>query len=210
MTLFQCAASGVAPSGRPWSFRMHMSSAASVSQVELDWATQINSAWTNGSHGVDTLFPTATVLDLVKTSQLAIVTVGAVQKLRATLIAQDVVSLPGTSANASLPDQNVILVSLRTATPGKEGRGRIHLPAPDETLVTAGEMGATPTTRVSTSIEALRAGMASAGHTPVVVTEVLTKIGTPVGTFKPITLVETDRVIRTLRGRVKSRAAVYA
>jgi hypothetical protein len=210
VTLFLCRASGVSPSGRAWSFGVHMSSAASVSQVEADWSSQLNSAWTNGSHGIETLFPTNTVLNLERTAQLAIVTVGAVQKLRQTLLAQDVVSLPGTSVNASLPDQNVILVSFRTATPGKEGRGRIHLPAPDETIVTAGEIGATQSTRVSTAIEALRAGMASAGHTPVIVTEVQTKIGTPVGTFKPITFVETDRIVRTLRGRVKSRAAVYA
>lgn len=189
---------------------MGMSSASSVSTVEADWTTQFNSAWTNAAHGLETLFPTTTVADLTRTDQLVIVTIGTVQKLRVSAIAQDVVNLPGTSANASLPDQNVVLVSLRSATPGKEGRGRIHLPAPDETLVTTGEMGLTPSTRVSTAIEALRAGMQSNGHTPVVITEKLTLIGTPVGTTHPITLVETDQVIRTLRGRVKSRPAVYA
>lgn len=209
MTLFRCSAHGVSPSGRAWSFGMHVSSSASVSTVEADWSTQINSAWTDGTHGVETIFPTATVLNLTRTDQLVLVTIAGVDHLRVAGIAQDVQTLPGTSANASLPDQNVILVSLRTATPGKEGRGRIHLPAPDETLVTTSELGSTPATRVTTAFEFLRAGMAAAGHLPSVVTEVKTKIGTPVGNFRPITLVETDRVIRTLRGRVSSRPAVY-
>lgn len=209
MTLFNCIASGLQPSGRPWSISINMNSAASAAVVESDWGAQVISAWTNGSHGIETLFPTATTLTLTRTDRLKLVTVGTVNKLRVDLVAQDIQTLAGTSANASLPDQNCILVSLRSATPGKEGRGRIHLPAPDETLVTTGELGSTPTTRVSTAIEALRAGMASAGHQPIVLTYVLTKVGTPVGDFRAITSVETDQVIRSMRGRVKSRPAAY-
>jgi len=186
-----------------------MSSSASVSGVEADWATQVTSFWTNGTHGVETIFPTATTLTQTRTDQLHIVTIGGVDKLRVNGIAEDTVTLAGTSAQPSLPEQNAILVSLRSATPGREGRGRIHLPAPDETLVTAGELGTTPTTRVSTAVEALRAGMAAAGHLPVILTYVKPLTGTAVGSTRPIVLVETDRIIRTLRARNKSRVAIY-
>lgn len=209
MTLYRCTASGVQPSGRAWSMRIHYSSTATLSTVEADWLAQVDSFWTNGSHGVETLFPTGTTVAQTKTESLAVVPVGAVDKIRATGLLFDNPALAGTSSNASLPDQNVILVSLRSITPGREGRGRFHLPAPDETLVTTGELGSTPATRVTTAANALRSGMGSAGHTEVVLTYTKTKIGSPVGSFHAVVDEETDRVIRTLRGRVKSRKAVY-
>jgi hypothetical protein len=209
MTLFSCSMHGVQPSGRPWSLRIGVVSASSVTTVEGVWATSVTSAWTDATHGLQTLFPAGTTIGLTKTEQLHVVTIGTVDKLRVNGIAQDPLALVGTSANASLPEQNAILVPLRTATPGREGRGRVHLPAPDETLVTAGELGSTPATRVSTAMEALRAAMAGAGHVPSLITYVKPLTGTPVGTTKGIVLVETDRVIRTVRIRNKSRAAVY-
>lgn len=200
---------GVQPSGREWSTRLHYSSTAALATVEADWLAQVTSFWTNGTHGVETLFPTGTTVAEVKTESLAVVTVGAVDKIRATGLAFDLPALAGTSSNASLPDQNAVLVSLRSATPGREGRGRFHLPAPDETLVTTGELGNVPATRVTTASTALRTGMGAAGHTEIVLTYVKTKIGTPVGAFVVVTKEETDQVIRTVRGRVKTRPASY-
>ena len=136
--------------------------------------------------------------------------IGAVDKLRVTGVADDVLTLAGTSTAAGLPEQNAVLVSLRTLTPGREGRGRIRLPAPDETIVTAGELGLTQATRVSTAIEALRASMGAAGHSIVLITGKLTTLGTPVGATRVVTSVETDRIIRTVRMRNKSRTAIYA
>jgi len=209
MTLFRCSMSGLQPSGRPWSLSWGVVSASTVSTVEGAWATQVTSAWTDGTHGLQTLFPAGTTIDLTRTYQLHVVTIGAVDKLRVNGVAEDTTSHVGTSSNASLPEQNAVLVTLRSATPGREGRGRIHLPAPDETLVTAGVLGATPTTRVSTAMEALRAAMAGAGHVPSLITDVKPLTGTPVGTTKPIVLVAADRVIRTVRVRNKSRKAQY-
>lgn len=209
MTLFRCSMSGLQPSGRPWSLDLGVVSASSVSTVEGVWATSVTSMWTDGTHGLQTLYPAGTTITLARTYQLHVVTIGAVDKLRVNAVAQDTLALAGTSANAALPEQNAVLVPLRTATPGREGRGRVHLPAPDETLVTAGELGNTPATRVSTAMEALRAAMAGAGHVPSLITAVKPLTGTPVGTTKPIVLVECDRVIRTMRIRNKSRAAVY-
>jgi hypothetical protein len=209
MTLFRCSMHGDQPSGRPWSLTLGVVSSATVSTVEGDWATQVTSAWTDGTHGLEALFPAGTTVTLLRTEQLHVVTIGTVDKLRVNGIAEDPVALAGTAVGAALPEQNTILVPLRTSTPGREGRGRVHLPAPDETIVTAGELGSTQATRVSTAIEALRAGMAAAGHVPSLITAVKTTTGTAVGTTKPIVLVETDRVIRTMRIRNKSRAAVY-
>lgn len=209
MALFRCLAQGVSPSGRSWSFRMNFSSSSPVATVEADWLAQITSLWTNGSHGIETLFPTATVLETTRTASLVVVTIAGVDKLRETAVSLDSPALAGTSANASLPDQNAIVVSLRTAVPGREGTGRVRLPAPDETLVTTSELQSTPSTRVSTAFNALLSGMGGAGHQAVILTAVKTKAGTAVGSFRNVNNAETDRVIRNLRIRTKSRKAVY-
>jgi len=209
MTLFRCTATGVQVAGFEWSLRLHFASSQTVGQVQTDWNTWHSDFWNNASYGVKTLFPVATTVAVTKTEQLQVFTVGAVDKLRAVAFGQDEPALAGTSANDPLPGQNTLLVSLLTGLPGKENRGRFHLPAPDETLVTNGEFDSASSTRVKTSALALHAGMAAAGHTQVLVTYTKTKIGTPVGANRPVTTCEVDRVIRTLRGRTRSRRAVY-
>lgn len=209
MTLFRCTASGLQPSGRPWSIRLHFSSTSSVASVNTSWTAAVSDLWTNGTYGADLLFPPATTVTEAKTEELTVVTIGAVDKLRSVAQTFSVLALAGTSPSPGLPDQNVVLVSLRTATPGREGRGRIHLPGPREDLVTAGLFSSTYATRVSTACAAVRTAMAAAGHVQAVVTYAKTKAGTPVGSFRVVNLEETDEVVRTLRGRVKSRKAIY-
>lgn len=210
MALYRCSAIGVSPSGRQWSFRINFSSGATTATVANDWLTQITSSWTDATHGLNLLFPVATVLQTTRTARLTPVVVGPVTRLREQEVIEDNPALPGTATNPSLTDQDTILVSLRTGLPGREKRGRLHLPAPDQTLVTASELGSTSGARASTAIIALLTGMAGAGHQPVLVTAVVPKTGTPVGSTTNITTAETDRVIRTLRKRSKSRRAVYA
>lgn len=202
MTIYRCVASGVFASGRTWSFSQKFNSSVAISTIQGDWHTQIGSFWTNGSHGVETLFPTTTSLTLTSTAALsALGREGLKQTATETL--------PGTSANDGLPEQDCILVSLRGASVGKMNRGRIHLPAPDETVVDAGEMQVTATTRVSTAIGALYAGMRIAGHDPVV-WNVHTSVHDPVAfTPKSIVTEEVDRQIRTLRMRSRGKRAVY-
>jgi hypothetical protein len=212
MTLYRCQAIGVNPSTREWSFGIDFSSGSSLTVVAADWLTQITSFWTNGTHGVETVFPTTCVLETTRTASLAVVpvTIGGVtvNKIREQAVHTDNPALAGTSTNPSLPDQNVVLCTLLTTAHGRGSTARIHLPAPDQTVVTAGEIGATETTRVSTSLNALLVGMAAAGHQPVKVTGKVTHTGTPVGTTVNITGGETDRIVRTLRQRVKRRRAI--
>ena len=124
MTLYRCTASGTLPSGRVWSTRLHFNSGAAIAQVESDWKTAFQAAWSTIGNPLKALYPAGTVLTATKTEQLAIIAVSgtpAVNKLRAQAIAADTMSIAGTSANPALPDGNCILVSLRTATPGRGG-----------------------------------------------------------------------------------------
>jgi hypothetical protein len=119
-------------------------------------------------------------------------------------------AVAGTNANGALPDQNAVLVSLRSGLPGKSNRGRVHLPAPSVNLVSAGKLASADAAKVSARFNGLLTGMIAAGHNPVIATYVVTKTGRPVGSTSPIIVAETDEVIRTLRTRNKSTAAIYA
>jgi len=208
MTLYRCVAYGAFTSGRRWSFRQNFSSASPLATVQADWVTQLTSAWTNGTHGIETLYPTTTVLDLARTYQLFL-TLGPPIKVKAGFAAQNTLTLPGTSANDGLPDQDAIVVSLRTNGVGVNNRGRTFLPAVDETIVVGDLLGTTPATRVTTSLTALRTGMATAGHTQVIFNDKPTVLDPATATTKNVTMCETDRVVRTQRKRIRKEAAIY-
>lgn len=213
MTLYRCTIKGVFASGMPWSVRQHFSSSATMATVESDWSAAVQDLYTNGTHGIQTIYPTTTIAELTQTYQLAVVPVttptGVVNKVLAVAVAQNTQSLPGTSANDGLPDQDALVVSLRTAGVGPNHRGRTRLPAPDETIVVGDVLGSTQATRVSTAMTALRAAMAAAGHTQVLFNDKVTARDPVVATTKPVTLCETDRVVRTVRKRIRKKAAQY-
>lgn len=212
MTTYRCSAHGVLPSGAAWSVRIHFLSGSSVSAVETDWKTSFSAAWSTITNPLKALYPAGTILQETKTEALSVVSfVGppAVSKLVSTAISLDNLSIAGTSSNPALPDQNCILVSLLSALPGKVNRGRIRLPAPDETLVTTGALSSTTAGHVSTAINGVLTSMVASGHTPAVVTYKQTKAGRVVGTTSTLNVAETDEVIRTVRQRAKRRKAAY-
>lgn len=208
MTLYHCTLSGVFLSGRTWSFGESFTSSAVLATVETDWKNSVSAGWTDATHGLQTLYPTTTIGEECRTYQLSVVA-GTPGKVIAVGEASDGVSLPGTSANDGLPDQNAVLVSFRGANPGPNNRGRAYLPAVDETIVTGDVLGSTQATRVTTAMTAVRTAMAAAGHVQVVFNHESTLRDPAIGTTKPIVLCKTDRVIRTQRKRVRKEAAVY-
>ena len=213
MTIFRCTASGLLPSGRTWSFRMHFSSGSSTATVETDWNAQLLIAWSSGTNPYKIFVPANTTLAQSKTERLQVVTHAGtppVDKLVAVEVATALPAIAGTNVNGSLPDQNAVLVSLRSGVPGKSNRGRIHLPAPSVNLVSAGMLASTDAAKVSARFNGLLTGMIAGGHNPVLTTYVVSKTGRPVGSITPIVVAETDEVIRTARVRNKSEKAVYA
>jgi len=206
MTIYRCTASGVFAGGSTWSFRQHFDSSATTASIQGDWFTQINSFWTNGSHGVETLYPTGTILNLTKTAALSGLPFREGEQASATA------ALPGTSADDGMPEQVCILVSLRGANAGKKNRGRIHLPAPVETAAVGSELTSVLGTRVSAAIAALYDGMRLLGHNPVVYNTKISKVPTvdPVAqTIKTVVTEEVDRILRTQRRRTRAKRPVY-
>lgn len=208
MALYRCVAYGVYSSGRTWSFRQNFSSSAVLATVQSDWNAQVTALYTDGTHGIETLYPTTTECNLTRTYQLFL-TLGPPIKVKAAAAAQNTAALAGTSANDGLPDQDAVVVSLRTAGVGVNNRGRTFLPAVDETIVVGDILGSTQATRVTTAMTALRTGMAAAGHVQVIFNDLPTVHDPVTATTKPVTLCETDRIIRTQRRRVRKEAAQY-
>lgn len=214
MTTFRCTAHGLQPSGEEWSIRWHFDSGASVATVQADWNSAVNGAWTSGASALEALFPTGTTLTLTKTEQLNLTAITSPRftgnKMLATVQAFNVTTLAGTGTGDSLPAQNVILASLRTAETGRTNRGRSHLPAPLDSLVTAGAISPVTAGKVSTALNGMRTNMAANSHTLVLLTYKTGHTLLPVGRTIPVTAIETDEVVRTLRHRVKRRLAVYS
>lgn len=208
MAIYRCVAKGVFLSGRTWSFRQYFTSSAVLATVQADWVSQLGSLWTDATHGLETLYPTTTVLNEALTYAM-ITLVGPPPKFVASQLAQTPLSHPGTSANDGLPDQDAVCVSLRTANVGPGNRGRTKLPAVDETIVTGDIMGSTQATRVTAAMTALRTGMAAAGHIHVILNDRPTLHDPVIATTKPVTQSETDRVTRSQRNRVRKMQAQY-
>lgn len=212
MTLFRCSAIGVSPSGRSWSFRMHFTSGSSVTSVEASWLTAMTAAWSTIANPLKAIYPSGTILETTKTEQLAVVAVGGAtphNALRTTAISSDNPAIAGTSANPAMNDNDAIVVSLRGTVPGRAGRGRIHLPAPDRTLVTASEIDATTAGHITTAFDGVLTSMSASGAAAVVTNYLPGKLSVPVGTTTAINFAETDRVLRSARMRSKHRKAVY-
>lgn len=203
MTIYRAVASGTFASGLTWSFRQHFNSTAALSTISGDWATAIVDLWTNATYGIETLYPTGTLLTGTSVAALSGV------PFREGLKQVAATSHAGTAATDSLPEQDCILVSLRAAAVGGRNRGRIHLPAPAEDQATGGELDATPSTRVSSAINALYSSMRLSGHDPVVYNTKVSVADPVLQTMKSIVTEEVDRVLRTQRRRTRKRRAVY-
>lgn len=209
MALFRCAIHGVLPSGRVWSFRQYFTSGSSVATVQASWVAHFTTAWTQATTGIQSIYPVATSATSATSAEVTVVAFATGPKLREISVASTPLTLPGTASTPALPDNNAIVVTRRTATPGRGGRGRTRLPAPVEAIVTANEMDAVSAGHISSSMSALRSLMAADGHTAVLVVERPRKDLVPVGTTTAINLEETDRVIRSLRVRSKRQPAAF-
>lgn len=203
MTSYLLQVRGHYASGRPWGFGWHVDSGQSLSAIGTTWSTAINSFWTDGSHGLETLFPTTTILDTTQAIQL---------NASLKFLQKDVfhtLTLAGTDANAGSPDRDAVVMSLRAATVGKGDKGRSRLAAPAEDHVVSGELGTTEATRVGTAGTALLAAINADGSTVFVFNRKVT-IQKPVALTKTvITEVFGSTKIGSLSKRVKHVVASY-
>lgn len=158
MTDYLARIHGHYASGARWGTSLHVSSSDTASILLTAWAAAVSDFWTNGSHGVNTFYPTGTILDSVDVVTLDDATGNQIARTTPTVL-----SLPGTSADTGLPDRNSVHVSLRGTAIGPGTLGGMRLPAPVEGTVTSGEFTSSLTTRVGTAARALLSAVGSDG-----------------------------------------------
>ena len=104
------------------------------------WTAFLAGASTNGY----TLYSTSAVI----CQQVETITVDPTTGRQLTKTVSEV-SLAGTASGNNLPGEVAPVVSLRTISATRSGRGRMYLPQPAATiLATTGEMGTTPQTNI--------------------------------------------------------------
>jgi hypothetical protein len=183
MTDYNCRVHGHYQDGAEWSTGLHITSNQPLATLLTTWSNAWISAWTNGTYGLQTLYPTTTHMTDWTVYQLD-------ASMRALFKAELTNDQPGTSSDNGLPNDQTITVSKLSPTVAKNGRGFMSLPAPVEGIVVNGTYTSASMTRVKTAVQAVQAAIQADGSTIFVFPELETK-----GHVMPFT----KTVITTLR-----------
>lgn len=141
-----------------WSLGMHLTSSSSESSIAATWHTVWNQVWTDGSFGLQTLYPTGTGITEVTVATLN-ATMHELSKTRTAL------AVAGIASDDTLPYQNAVCISWRGTNIQRYGRGRFFLPAPIETIINNNALTNTAATRIKTAMGYLATQMTSGGNT---------------------------------------------
>lgn len=156
MTYFRVSQQGILPSLDVWVSNFHVQSSNTLAAVHTAASSGIASFWNNTFKPFVT---PGTTLTQVVTTELDIAT-GKNKQAQLTTN-----NIAGTGVAPALPNQDCVLISLRTANAGKSGRGRQYLPTlAIANLATNGTM--LPATRdaIDTAYQSMLNGLASTGQ----------------------------------------------
>lgn len=142
-----------------FTFGRHITSAQSPSALLTTWANAWTAAWNDGAHGLKVIYPTTTSI-----TGFSVATLNTIYHQTAKVASS--AALVGTATGDTLPWQEAVLVSLSSSTQiGKHSRGRMYLPALEETFVNGDVIVSTEVTRVSAAVNAVRAAVVADGST---------------------------------------------
>lgn len=165
MPLFQHRFAGHTAHGENWMFTWWANSSRSTGDAHtaaLTWASTLFAGATAGN-GLEDHLPTATGMDTLTTVAVDVATGTQTTRL------DSAANHDGVSASNTLPGDVATVVSLRTATPTRSGRGRFYLPAPTVADVgTTGRVLADYITDLTASLTSAWTGYNSASDRPVV------------------------------------------
>lgn len=174
----------------------------SSSDTTAGLASDLDAAFTTllGTSTWSTYFTTGIVWSQINVSEL-----GATPASPIVTSAQATLGVSGASSDAGLPAQCSPCVSLTTATAGSRARGRMFLPPPDTTTLTAsGRMSAQSRTDLVAALDTFFGTMSSNGADCVVVSAV-----GGVYTTYPVNTIRLGDVFDTQRRRRNNIAEVY-
>lgn len=206
MTDYYCQVHGTFADGETWSTGLHVTSARIPSDMLTTWAGAITNAWTNATYGLEALLPTATVA-----TSATVATLGPT--MRETAKIQQTLALPGTAAGDTLPYLNSAVISLRSNNIQRKGRGRLYMPAFEETFVNNDVVIPSATARLKSAWQSVYSAIIADGSTVFVFnrkdTSALHPPVIPAFTKEIITsLLVSNKPARQSR-RTRRKAAVY-
>lgn len=165
MAFYRGTVKGHLEGGEIFNFTMHFSGttgqAATMASELADAVTLLWSGTNSPAGNITALYPTAIGVDSVVVDELSSAGLN-VQQGRETL------ALTGTGTDEPLPPQNSVVVSLRSNTPTRAGRGRFYLPSPVVTTVIDQRLDSAAQDDILNGALAMLNHMKGLGATPVV------------------------------------------
>ena len=158
MTDYYCQVKGTYGGTASWSFGMNVTSNQGEASLLTTWTNAWSTAWNSNTFGLQTLYPTGTEIN-----ELTVATVD--QNYKQVSKSIQAVAYAGTSTADTLPYQEAIVVSLRTAMIGRHARGRFFLPAMAEDAVNGDILVLAAQTRVKASITSVQTSIQADGST---------------------------------------------
>lgn len=155
-----------------WSFGTHITSNQNEATLLTTWTNAWEGAWTNATYGLAKVYPTTTEVTEFSVATLNS-TMHEISKSR------NVASLAGTAAGDTLPYLNAVVVSLRSNSVQKHGRGRMFLPALEETFVNGDVVIPTALGNISQAVNTVLSAIIADGSTNFVTNKKALKDGTP-------------------------------
>lgn len=203
MTDYYAQVVGIYANGRQWTTARHITSNQADATLLTTWANAWTAAWTDGTHGLQAMYPVGTAI-----SEFTVARLNGQQKQVAKV--EVGATLPGTDTANSLPTFNSVVISWRAATIGRHDRGHQSLPAPAEDVVVQDKLTGPTITRVKAAILAVQAAIQADGSTIYVVNPNTLVDGTP--PYSKVIL--TTPLVRDKLGkqskRYRKELAVYA
>lgn len=176
MTNYRCSISGTLGGTLPWSTRLHYSSAVGESTMNTNFALRVEALWNTATNGLQNFMSADVVMTKTNVATLN----STMHQLTESPTSH---SIAGTDANASLPWNIAEVISLRSVSARKTGKGRMFLPPFAEDQVVAHVIIPATIAKMIIVFEAFFAGMTADGGTRFVYNDKVLKDGTPAYTI---------------------------
>jgi|SRR5215471_16211837 len=196
MTNYRCQVNGLLGASLPWSFSTYWQSSSSESSVQGQWHSAIDTFF-NGTTptGVKTLMNADVTVTETTTSTMS-------STFHQTTLTPNTESIAGTDTHDSLPWQDAVVVTHRTALRNRSGHGRFYLPPFGNDTVVAHILTSASQTIVRDAWQAVRNSMVGAGHTQIVLNKRPLKDGTAAFTIKTVTGFDVPNKLGVQRRRI--------
>jgi hypothetical protein len=200
---YLCEVHGLFPNGEAWSTSRHITSSQAPATLLTTWKNAWVAAWTDGTHGLNAIYPTGTSLETFVVRTLD-------AQLRSTAAVSVAEHHAGVDTNTTLPAEISIVVTWRSSTGiGRTKRGHQALPAPAGDVVGNNNLTGPAQTRVSAAMNALKAAITADGSTFFLAPRFDTLHGIPAFTKTVTDIVQCRDKVGRAEKRYRKQASIY-